>query len=273
MFRTSQKYLWTNKGLSDRFHPYGNIITSTIQPHRSIVLTSCRYYKTANFNSRNYYDLLGVERTATQKEIKKAFYKLSKEYHPDLNAADKSLHEKFVKINEAFSILSKESTRTTYDQSLNFISRSPYQSYSRQSSSDWSNINYTSRSTNQRRTNTTESTWNTPHYDKAFYDMLRRKMEHDRQRSDTYSNYYPPAHSLPNTYFTSISVIVIVIALGMFIHALQWRTMRFSDAQYTIDPRTRHYRAYREWQRLNALKDIESTPSEREFSTSSTEEK
>ncbi|CAF2871931.1 unnamed protein product [Rotaria sp. Silwood2] len=273
MFRTSPKYIWANKGCSDYFHPYGNIITSTVQSHRSIVFTSCRYYKTANVNSRNYYELLGVERTATQKEIKKAFYKLSKEYHPDSNSADKSLHEKFVKINEAFSVLSKHSTRTIYDQSLNSISRSPYQSYSRQSSSDWSNIYSANRSTYQRRTHTNESTWNTPNYDKAFYDMLRRKMEHDRQRSDTHANYYPSSNSLPYTYFTSISVILIVIGLGLFIHALQWRTTHFSDAQYTIDPRTRHYRAYREWRRLNALKDVESTRIEREFSSSSTEEK
>ncbi|CAF1336258.1 unnamed protein product [Rotaria sordida] len=273
MLRISQKYLCTNKGSSDRFHPYRNIIKSTIQSHRSIVLILCRYYKTANFNSRNYYELLGVERTATQKEIKKAFYKLSKEYHPDSNSADQSLHEKFVKINEAFSVLSKQSTRSTYDQSLNSISRPPYQSYSRQPSPNWSNINFASRSTYQRRTNTNESTWNIPHYDKAFYDMLRRKMEHDRQRSGTYSNYYTSPHSVPNTYFASVSVIIIVIALGMFIHALQWRTMHFSDAQYNADPRTRHYRAYREWRRLNALKDAESTPIQREFSSSSTEEK
>lgn len=40
-------------------------------------------------------------------------------YHPDSNSSDKSLHEKFVKINEAFSILSKQSTRITYDQCKN----------------------------------------------------------------------------------------------------------------------------------------------------------
>ena len=41
------------------------------------------------------------------------------QYHPDSNAADKSLHDKFVKINEAFSILNKQSARNTYDQCKN----------------------------------------------------------------------------------------------------------------------------------------------------------
>jgi len=45
--------------------------------------------------------------------------------------------------------------------------------------------------------------------------------------------------------------------------------MQFSDPQYAVDPRTRHYYAYREWQRLSALKDAESIPMRRESSSSS----
>ncbi|CAF0773965.1 unnamed protein product [Adineta steineri] len=271
MFRTSQKYFWINNSCGDCFHAYENIITSLIQSNRSILLTTYRY-KTANINARNYYELLGIERTATQKEIKQAFFKLSKEYHPDSNSADKSLHNKFVKINEAFSILSKQSTRTTYDQSLSSISRSPYQPYARPPSADWSNVDFGSRNTYERRYNTNKTNWNASHRDESFYEAFRRKMESDRQRSNAYSYYYSPSQSYHQNYFAPISIILIVVGFGMFIHALQYRIMQHSNSQYAIDPRTRHYRAYREWQRLSALKDVERAPVSRESSSSSIQE-
>ncbi|UJR37234.1 hypothetical protein I4U23_029943 [Adineta vaga] len=268
MYRISQKYLWIKTSCGDRFHPHGNIVTTSIQPFRSIGFTSCRY-KTANLNSKNYYELLGVERTATQKEIKQAFFKLSKEYHPDSNSTDKSLHNKFVKINEAFSILSKQSSRITYDQSFTSISRSSHHSYPRQSSSsDWSNTNFGSRSAYERRSTRNDYNWGAPHYDKSFYEMFRRRMEYDRQRS-TSSSYHPSyPNSFQQNYFGAASVILIIIGFGMFIHALQWRMMQFSDPQYAMDPRTRHNRAYREWQRLSALKDAEYHPIRSEVSVS-----
>ncbi len=49
--------------------------------------------------------------------------------------------------------------------------------------------------------------------------------------------------------------------------------MRFSDPQYAVNPRSRHYHAYREWQRLSALKDAESIPIRRQSSSSSSPEK
>jgi len=53
--------------------------------------------------------------------------------------------------------------------------------------------------------------------------MLRRRMEYDRQRSSAYSYYHSPAHNFRTNYFGPVSVILIIIGLGMFLHALQWR--------------------------------------------------
>lgn len=65
---------------------------------------------------RDYYEVLGVAKTATQEEIKKAYKKLAKQYHPDLNPDSKTAEEKFKEVNEAYETLSDESLRARYDQ-------------------------------------------------------------------------------------------------------------------------------------------------------------
>lgn len=65
---------------------------------------------------RNYYDILGVARDATVDEIKKAFRRLARQYHPDLNPNDKKAEEKFKDINEAYEVLSDPTKRSQYDQ-------------------------------------------------------------------------------------------------------------------------------------------------------------
>ncbi|MGK7898517.1 MAG: DnaJ domain-containing protein, partial [Xenococcus sp. (in: cyanobacteria)] len=50
---------------------------------------------------RNYYEILGVSRDATNEEIKKSFRRLARQYHPDVNPGDQSAEEKFKDINEA----------------------------------------------------------------------------------------------------------------------------------------------------------------------------
>ena len=64
---------------------------------------------------RDYYEVLGVSKNATDKEIKKAFSKLAFKYHPDVNAGDKSTEAKFKKINEAYQVLSNQANRRKYD--------------------------------------------------------------------------------------------------------------------------------------------------------------
>lgn len=67
-------------------------------------------------NKRDYYDVLGVNKGATEAEIKSAFRKKAKEFHPDLNKDNPDAAEKFKEAQEAYSVLSDESKRKMYDQ-------------------------------------------------------------------------------------------------------------------------------------------------------------
>jgi molecular chaperone DnaJ len=66
--------------------------------------------------NKDYYAKLGVKKTATPEEIRKAFRKLARKYHPDVNPGDKKSEEKFKEISEANDVLSDEKKRKLYDQ-------------------------------------------------------------------------------------------------------------------------------------------------------------
>src|ERR671912_1560337 len=64
----------------------------------------------------DYYKILGVDKSASEDDIKKAYRKLARKYHPDLNPNDKEAHKKFQQINEANEVLSDPEKRKKYDQ-------------------------------------------------------------------------------------------------------------------------------------------------------------
>jgi molecular chaperone DnaJ len=65
---------------------------------------------------RDYYEILGVTRQATEADLKSAFRKLAKEHHPDRNPGDKSAEQKFKELNEAYEVLKDPQKRAAYDQ-------------------------------------------------------------------------------------------------------------------------------------------------------------
>ncbi|KAM6435248.1 dnaJ homolog subfamily C member 4 isoform 1-T3 [Liasis olivaceus] len=80
--------------------------------HRAFSTTIYSWSPARNIN---YYDVLGIKQNATTKEIKQAFFRKSKKLHPDSNPTNPELHSQFVKLNEAYNVLSKEESRRDYD--------------------------------------------------------------------------------------------------------------------------------------------------------------
>jgi curved DNA-binding protein len=86
------------------------------QPHKWLCGIAVLAEKSVTMNFVDYYQVLGISKTATADEIKAAYRKLARKYHPDLNPNDKEAKTKFQQLNEANEVLSDPENRRKYDQ-------------------------------------------------------------------------------------------------------------------------------------------------------------
>ena len=88
--------------------------TASVRDGRGLVNASSGGSELMEF--KDYYQTLGVAKSATEKEIKQAFRKLARKFHPDVNPGDKSSESKFKEINEAYEVLGDADKRRKYDE-------------------------------------------------------------------------------------------------------------------------------------------------------------
>uniref|UniRef100_A0A671RLJ9 DnaJ homolog subfamily A member 3, mitochondrial n=1 Tax=Sinocyclocheilus anshuiensis TaxID=1608454 RepID=A0A671RLJ9_9TELE len=114
----SGRQMWTARGVSAG--GAGAAVTlrgmTAVSPS-SHVICKMSFHTSSPARKQDFYQILGVPRTATQKEIKKAYYQMAKKYHPDTNKDDPQAKEKFAQLAEAYEVLSDEVKRNQYDTS------------------------------------------------------------------------------------------------------------------------------------------------------------
>jgi molecular chaperone DnaJ len=155
---------------------------------------------------KNYYEVLGISKTASADEIKKAYRNLAFKYHPDRNSGDKVAEEKFKEINEAYDVLSDEKKRADYD------------------SFGTSNSRYSGTNNSYNRNNdfTNEET---------FWNWFNGNTTNSYGNNNTYRNYYYQSTNSYNkkedyvskkSLFKTLLYKILQVFVGLFLTNVLW---------------------------------------------------
>ncbi|XP_052767550.1 dnaJ homolog subfamily C member 30, mitochondrial-like isoform X1 [Mya arenaria] len=126
---------------------------------------------------QSHYTVLGISQNATQKQIREAYIELSKKHHPDQNKGVNSSSEKFQKINEAYSVLSKDISRRDYDRTLLGNRPGTFQTRTHQAQATYSS---TPRKTYRAQYQQNDSEFHNYHYHREWtkdYEAYQRQRE------------------------------------------------------------------------------------------------
>uniref|UniRef100_A0A914N9Z6 J domain-containing protein n=1 Tax=Meloidogyne incognita TaxID=6306 RepID=A0A914N9Z6_MELIC len=114
--------------------------------------TTLLYFSTASKTRKDYYKILGVSRGSTPEQIKEAFYRLSKKYHPDVNQDKEKASKNFHKVSEAYEVLGSKEKRLAYDSlnaaatpSTRIYKTTPQRTKTEKWEKDWSEFQNMSR--------------------------------------------------------------------------------------------------------------------------------
>uniref|UniRef100_A0A1B6LVV7 J domain-containing protein n=1 Tax=Graphocephala atropunctata TaxID=36148 RepID=A0A1B6LVV7_9HEMI len=142
----------------------------------------------SEYQRKNHYDCLGITPKATQGDVKSAYYKLSKQYHPDLNTGNTDAADKFRDITEAYEVLGNLKTRKLYDRGL-FIGGADYRDHSYKSDKpvvdnyEHSSFYHHRNKPASRRSESESSPhynideWTRAHYSKTFQQSYNKRSE------------------------------------------------------------------------------------------------
>lgn len=155
---------------------------------------------------KNYYEVLGISKTATADEIKKAYRNLAFKYHPDRNSGDKAAEEKFKEINEAYDVLSDEKKRADYN------------------SFGTSNSHYSGTNNSYNRNNdfTNEET---------FWNWFNGNASNSYGNNNSYRNYYYQSTNSYNkkedyvskkSLFKTLLYKILQVFVGLFLTNVLW---------------------------------------------------
>lgn len=172
---------------------------------------------------KNYYEVLGISKTASADEIKKAYRNLAFKYHPDRNSGDKVAEEKFKEINEAYDVLSDEKKRADYDS---FGTSNPH--YSGTNNSYNRNNDFTNEETfwNWFNGNTTNSYGNNNTYRNYYYqstNSYNKKEDYVSKKSLFKTLLYKILQVFVGLFLTNVLWIIpfgFIICIGIIINGV-----------------------------------------------------